>query len=169
MRERGPGGVGMGEGRRQRGQVGSCPQTWRAHWVCLEGLSKRLDLEPETASENRQRLWTSEQETPAQSSPPSLGGGPATHPGQVTGPPSWTPCFLSLDQEAQGWRLERGKKLYLFILFLRNFPDWKTIFKNCFHKISPFDLRCLGGFCGEGNGTPLQYSCLENPMDGGAW
>ena len=24
-------------------------------------------------------------------------------------------------------------------------------------------------FSGEGNGTPLQYSCLENPMDGGAW
>ena len=22
---------------------------------------------------------------------------------------------------------------------------------------------------GEGNGTPLQYFCLENPMDGGAW
>ena len=22
---------------------------------------------------------------------------------------------------------------------------------------------------GEGNGTPLQHSCLENPMDGGAW
>ena len=22
---------------------------------------------------------------------------------------------------------------------------------------------------GEGNGTPLQYSCLANPMDGGAW
>ena len=22
---------------------------------------------------------------------------------------------------------------------------------------------------GEGSGTPLQYSCLENPMDGGAW
>ena len=35
---------------------------------------------------------------------------------------------------------------------------------------------CLFTFCyfpnhplGEGNGTPLQYSCLENPMDGGAW
>ena len=24
-------------------------------------------------------------------------------------------------------------------------------------------------FLREGNGTPLQYSCLENPMDGGAW
>ena len=27
----------------------------------------------------------------------------------------------------------------------------------------------LGWFFGEGNGNPLQYSCLENPMDGGAW
>ena len=27
----------------------------------------------------------------------------------------------------------------------------------------------LGRFCGVGNGTPLQYSCLENSMDGGAW
>jgi len=24
-------------------------------------------------------------------------------------------------------------------------------------------------FLGEGNGTPLQYSCLENSMDGGVW
>ena len=28
---------------------------------------------------------------------------------------------------------------------------------------------CLVKAVGEGNGTPLQYSCLENPMDGGAW
>ena len=28
-----------------------------------------------------------------------------------------------------------------------------------------FSLSCTG----EGNGTPLQYSCLKNPMDGGAW
>ena len=27
----------------------------------------------------------------------------------------------------------------------------------------------LGRSPGEGNGTPLQYSCLENPMDGGTW
>ena len=27
----------------------------------------------------------------------------------------------------------------------------------------------LGRSLGEGNGTPLQYSCLENPMDRGAW
>ena len=27
----------------------------------------------------------------------------------------------------------------------------------------------LGGFPGEGNGNPLQYSCLKNSMDRGAW
>ena len=27
----------------------------------------------------------------------------------------------------------------------------------------------LGRYLGEGNGNPLQYSCLENPMDRGAW
>ena len=27
----------------------------------------------------------------------------------------------------------------------------------------------LGGSSGEGNGNPLQYSCLENPLDRGAW
>ena len=28
-----------------------------------------------------------------------------------------------------------------------------------------FSLSCIG----EGNGNPLQYSCLENPRGGGAW
>ena len=28
---------------------------------------------------------------------------------------------------------------------------------------------CLYSMVREGDGTPLQYSCLENPMDGGAW
>ena len=27
----------------------------------------------------------------------------------------------------------------------------------------------VGSLSGEGNGTPLQYSCLENPMEGGTW
>ena len=37
-------------------------------------------------------------------------------------------------------------------------------------KIStPSGQFCCELAAGEGNGTPLQYSCLENPMDGGAW
>ena len=35
--------------------------------------------------------------------------------------------------------------------------------KQMVPKVSPWL------FLGEGNGTPLQSSCLENPMDGGAW
>ena len=31
-----------------------------------------------------------------------------------------------------------------------------------------FRIKCILGELGEGNGNPLQYSCLENPMDGGA-
>ena len=33
------------------------------------------------------------------------------------------------------------------------------------NKIQCLSIKSLG----EGNGTPLQHSCLENPMDGGAW
>ena len=33
-------------------------------------------------------------------------------------------------------------------------------------ELYKWDFRDL---LGEGNGTPLQYFCLENPMDGGAW
>ena len=45
-----------------------------------------------------------------------------------------------------------------------DFPYW---------SVCPTSLKQIFlSFCspnGEGNGTPLQYSCLENPMDGGAW
>ena len=33
----------------------------------------------------------------------------------------------------------------------------------------PRSIPGSGRFLGEGNGNPLQYSHLENPMDGGAW
>ena len=37
-------------------------------------------------------------------------------------------------------------------------------------SISNFNPQCfIYTYAGEGDGTPLQYSCLENPMDGGAW
>ena len=31
------------------------------------------------------------------------------------------------------------------------------------------NLGIIGRIYGEGNGNPLQYSCLDNLMDGGAW
>ena len=38
-----------------------------------------------------------------------------------------------------------------------------NVCKNTFYPLITFIN------IGEGNGNPLQYSCLENPMDGGAW
>ena len=43
-----------------------------------------------------------------------------------------------------------------------NIDQWNKIGSP---EINP---RPMGTF-GKGNGNPLQYSCLENPMDGGAW
>ena len=43
-------------------------------------------------------------------------------------------------------------------------PGWLPSIGS--HRVG-HDLACY--IYGEGNGTPLQYSCLENPMDGGAW
>ena len=38
--------------------------------------------------------------------------------------------------------------------------------KNCVFEII---MKASIFIVGEGNGTPLQHSCLENPLDGGAW
>ena len=37
------------------------------------------------------------------------------------------------------------------------------------YKVIPFYLLSFAKSNGEGNGNPLQYSCLENSMDRGAW
>ena len=42
---------------------------------------------------------------------------------------------------------------------------FNSVLRHLFYLISIL----LTGINGEGNGTPLHYSCLENPMDGGAW
>ena len=39
----------------------------------------------------------------------------------------------------------------------------------CFFFFFFLILSCTSGLYGEGNATPLHYSYLENPMDGGAW
>ena len=41
---------------------------------------------------------------------------------------------------------------------------------QCLHgRMNSSKWLPLVSISGEGNGTPLQYFCLENPMDGGAW
>ena len=40
---------------------------------------------------------------------------------------------------------------------------------SAYNAGDPGSIPGLGRSTGEGNGNPLQYSCLENPMDRGAW
>ena len=40
---------------------------------------------------------------------------------------------------------------------------------SAYNAGDPGSMPGLGRSPGEGNGNPLQYSCLENPMDRGAW
>ena len=54
----------------------------------------------------------------------------------------------------------------MFQALLLGDPDSKTSAYNAGDQVS---VPGLGRSPGEGSGNPLQYSCLENPMDGGAW
>ena len=45
----------------------------------------------------------------------------------------------------------------------------KNSFANIGETRDPGSIPGLGRSPGKGNGNPLQYSCLDNPMDRGAW
>ena len=49
------------------------------------------------------------------------------------------------------------------------FPDGSDGKESACSAGDPDSIPGSGRFPGEGNGNPLQYSCLENPMDRGAW
>ena len=49
------------------------------------------------------------------------------------------------------------------------FPDYSAIKNPPANAAESGSIPGLGGSPGEGNGNPLQYSCLGNPVDRGAW
>ena len=53
--------------------------------------------------------------------------------------------------------------------FPRGFPVGSEDKVSACNAGGPGLIPGLGRSLGEGNGNPLQYSCLENPMDRGAW
>ena len=53
--------------------------------------------------------------------------------------------------------------------FLRGFPSGSDGKESAFNVGDLSLIPELGRSPGEGNGYPLQYSCLENPLDKGAW
>ena len=66
----------------------------------------------------------------------------------------WHPTPVLLPGKSHGWRSLVGCSPW---------GHWRSDMTERLHF--HFSLSCIG----EGNGNPLQCSCLENPRDGGAW
>ena len=53
--------------------------------------------------------------------------------------------------------------------YITDFPGSSDGKASAYNAEDPSSIPGWGISSGEGNGNPLQYSCLENPMDEGAW
>ena len=59
--------------------------------------------------------------------------------------------------------------IFLFTIVLMGFPGGSDGKESACNVGDLGSIPGLGRSSGEGNGNPLQYSCLKNPMDRGAW
>ena len=55
------------------------------------------------------------------------------------------------------------------VYYMMSFPGGSESRESACNSRDQSWIPGSGRFPEEGNGNPLQYSCLENPMDGGAW
>ena len=59
--------------------------------------------------------------------------------------------------------------VYTYIEIAENFSGGSDGKASAYNAGDPGSIPGSGRSPGEGNGNPFQHSCLENPMDGGAW
>ena len=64
---------------------------------------------------------------------------------------------------------EDGMGLLPLLYLGRWLPRWLRGKESACNAGDAGSVPGLGGSPGEGNGNPLQYSCLGNPMDRGSW
>ena len=82
-------------------------------------------------------------------------------------------------EKATGWCVQKAqwsnalgfyfKDSYAALLTSQDFPGSSVSKESPCSAGDPGSIPGWGRSHGEGNGNPLQYSCLENPMDRGAW
>ena len=82
----------------------------------------------------------------------------------------WTPAWVQIQV-----LVPTSSQLCIFLCLNHLIVGIKTASGDSDGKVSAYNVGDPGSIpgsgrsSGEGNGNPLQYSCLENPMDGGAW
>ena len=90
----------------------------------------------------------------------------------------WSPCFPTY--YSQSWPQsgsypvvlslrQGGNEEWLLEWWIPKAPGGSEVKVSAPNVGDLGSIPELGRSPGEGNGNPLQYSCLENPMDGGAW
>ena len=66
-------------------------------------------------------------------------------------------------------KIARSHEKRLLNLVHKDFPGGSDDKASVYNAGDPGSIPGSGRSSGEGNGNPLQYYCLENPMDRGAW
>ena len=74
---------------------------------------------------------------------------------------------VHIHMKARGWC--SSSKTSSRIKNAAGYPKFVSFDKRAEMATSEHEKALVSERFGEGNGTPLQYSCLENPMNEGAW
>ena len=77
--------------------------------------------------------------------------------------PGIKPVSPAVEVQSSNYWITREFPVLQVVLVVKNSPASAGDISD------PGSIPVLGRSPGEGNGNPLQYSCLENPMDRGAW
>ena len=80
-----------------------------------------------------------------------------------------TLCLLHWQADSLPLSYQGSLRIINFYICFRGFPGGSEGKASACNAEDLGSIPGLEGSPGEGNGNPLQYSCLENPMDGGAW
>ena len=77
---------------------------------------------------------------------------------------------MSLPTELKNLEKRNMKtNIYRYMLIIMGFPGGSEVKASTWNAGDPGSIPGSGRSPGEGNGNPLQYSCLENTMERGAW
>ena len=84
--------------------------------------------------------------------------------------PAYVTCIQNTSCKMLGWMKHKlESRLLGEILITSDFPGGSDGKASAYNSGDPGSISELGRSPGEGNGNPLQYSHLENPIDGGVW
>ena len=79
----------------------------------------------------------------------------------------WISPDFVIEKKSGKWRMLTDLRKINAIMM--GFPGGSEVKASACNTEDLDSIPGLGRFPGERNGNPLQYSCLENPMDRGAW